>query len=139
MKCKYCGEEFSNKGMLLSHYKKCTKKHEESTPKCCKVITEQPPVVEVNSNEAYVLVKLEDYIPYDCVNAELAERDKRIRELETELEKQKNIDSVSDGELYWPLSLLPEEYSLLADGQFVSLRVSGRIKGDKVLVQDVKV
>jgi len=27
----------------------------------------------------------------------------------------------------------------LADGQFVSLRVSGRIKGDKVLVQDVKV
>ena len=45
--------------------------------------------------------------------------------------RSRNIDSVSDGELYWPLSLLPEEYSLLADGQFVSLRVSGRIKGDK--------
>ncbi len=128
----------------MNHYKECPEKDKltehgigDHKPKC-KVLAETTSVCEVNG-ECFVLVKPEDYIPYDCVNAELAERDKRIRELETELEKQKNIDAVSDGELYWPLSLLPEEYSLLADGQFVSLRVSGRIKGDKVLVQDVKV
>jgi hypothetical protein len=108
-----------------------------SAEKCCKVLTQTPHTCEV-AGEAFVLVPVEDYIPYECVNAELAEKDKRIRQLEQELAETQKVDAVVNGELYWPMSLLPKEISLLADGQFVSLKCSARVRGDKVVVQEVE-
>ena len=150
--CKYCGEPFVNKGLRLSHYKTCPEKNKAELAEVvkenhepwvavperqCKVLAQPPQTCEV-AGEAFVLVKPEDYIPYECVHAELAEKDVVIRELEGELAKKKQTDAESDGEIYWPLSMLPDELRLLAEGQYVSLKCSGRIRGDKVIIQDVK-
>lgn len=134
MKCKYCGMEFDNKGKLLAHYKECP---EKDKPKCCKVITDQPAKAMINAGDEYVLVRPEDYIPHECIASEIAQRDKRIRELEGKLADVKKVDTIVNGELYWPLSLLPDELSLLSDDQFVALKATGRIKNGKVLVQEV--
>lgn len=135
MKCKYCGEEFDNKGKLMNHYKVCPEKDKPTG--CCKSLTQSPQTCEV-AGEAFVLVPVEDYIPYECINAEIVEREQRIRVLEQELAKQKEVDAEIDGKIYWPLSKLPKEISLLADGMFVAMQVSGRIKQGRVHIEDVK-
>ena len=129
MNCKYCHEEFDNNGKLLNHYKSCPAKVD------AKLLIEQP----VETGLAYVLVKIEDYIPYEVAQAEADSYRLEIARLTHELAETQKVDAVANGELYWPMSLLPKELSLLADGQFVSLKATGRIRKGKVLVQDVKV
>lgn len=152
MNCKYCNAEFDNKGKLLAHYREgCPEKdkpEEEtnipietlkeifSTP-VCKTLSQAPVTCEIEG-KSYVLVDPEDYIPIQCVEDKLGEKDAEIANLKRKLAESKQVNAEIDGTIYWPVSRLAKEVSLLGEGQHLSLKVSGRIRGDKVEIEQAE-
>ena len=115
--------------------KKCSHK-DKPEAKCCKVINEKPIAVEIG-DEAYMLTKADEYIPPECIAKEIEMREKKIHSLAQKLSEAKKIDAEVNGEIYWPLSRLPKEVSLLGEGQYLLLKCSGRVQGNKVIIEDV--
>jgi hypothetical protein len=166
MKCKYCNEPFDNKGKLMNHYKVCPKKPGNWVPmteeefaaanyqepdevnvavETLKEIFSQPvcksleaPITCEVAGKTYVLVEPEEYIPYECVDKMLARRNEQLAELKCQLSELKQVDAEVDGTIYWPLKRLPVEISLLANGQYVSLKCTGRIRDGKVEIEEAK-
>lgn len=151
MNCKYCNAEFENKGKLMNHYKVCPKKGNTAgeevniTMETLKEIFSQPvcksldaPATCEVAGKTYVLVEPEKYIPYECADNAVSKAIERIKQYKDELAKSKQVDAELDGTIYWPLKRLPAEVSLLRDGQYVSLKCSGKIRGDKVEIEEAK-
>lgn len=134
-KCKHCGEEFENRGYLMAHWREGCPMKETSVP------TETPKEIFPTANisgETFVLVEPDEYQRLIDSDQLAVKQANIISDLQRQLVESKQIDAITNATLYWPISRLPEEVSLLGEGQYLGLRCMGRIKGDKVEIDTVE-
>ena len=88
--------------------------------------------------KTFVLVNPDEYQRLTANDKFIFEQANIISDLQGELAKKVKIDAEKDGTIFWPISRLPQEISLLAQGQYLSLQCTGRINGDKIEIDEVK-